>query len=222
MKNTFDRAVSGTMAVAAILVALTFVYKTFDERDPDISRDVEYVDGWEEVIADAHLVAGKPDAPIAILVFTDFECPACRGFHSIIDELMLEGQPISVYYAHSPLDYHRFALPAAKAAECAAGQAQFVAWADVVFAKQDSLGLKSWESFAIEAGIDNPLAIQHCATDPTPVAKIDRTTDFARQSGSRGTPAVHISGWRYSPPPSVDEIKAAIGVLLAGDIPTRD
>ena len=58
---------------------------------------------------------------------------------------------------HYPLPTHRFAEPAALAAECAGEQGRFAEFVGAVYAGQDSLGLKPWWEYARIATVQDSL-----------------------------------------------------------------
>src|SRR5579872_3250499 len=68
---------------------------------------------------------GRPDAPLMIEVFSDFECPACKTFHDIeVPQLMRDYvQPGKAYliYRYYPLAMHPHGREAAEFV-CAAAQ----------------------------------------------------------------------------------------------------
>lgn len=73
---------------------------------------------------------GKADAPVKVLVFSDFECPACKNFaeglEKQLDEQYVKTGKILYDYKHYPLPQHNPAAKyAANAAECAADQGRF-------------------------------------------------------------------------------------------------
>jgi protein-disulfide isomerase len=55
-------------------------------------------------VSPGSLVKGPPDAPIEIVVFTDFECPYCRHFHGRLDRILekFPGQ-YRLIYKHYPV-----------------------------------------------------------------------------------------------------------------------
>jgi protein-disulfide isomerase len=161
------------------------------------------VSDWPEAMKLSRFAGGNPHAPVTIIAAIDFECPACAAFHQTLQEVLAARRnDVQVRYMHWPLPYHRFALPAARAAECAAADGKFPAWADLMYKKRDSLGIESWGRFAAEAGIVDTARIARCATSPDPVAAIQAGTAFAKRAGGQGTPTVIISGWRFSSPPT--------------------
>jgi protein-disulfide isomerase len=151
------------------------------------------------------------DAGMPISVFSDLECPACRGLHFRLRELdkLLPGN-LSIRYIHYPLSYHRFAMSAAKLAECAASTGQFADIVDQVFTHQTELAMISWEELAERAGVPSPGNTAACASAP------DDAPTFRRIAAGRaladslkliGTPMVVVDGTIYDNPPTDAEFR---------------
>ena len=118
-----------------------------------------------------------------------------------------------------PLSKHRFARPAAQALECAAEQGRFEEFLDIVFTKQDSLGLKSWTSFAADARVANMTQYQKCSKAGAQMPRIEQGFSLARKLGVSGTPTLFVNGWSFPKPPTKVELVAAISAILAGRKP---
>lgn len=220
-------AVSGITSIAAIVVAVIAIHHEFSA--PAVARTLSergssYVPKWEG-LARAGRRFGNPRAPVTLIEFTDFECPFCRQFNKTIHTVMSR-YPNDVGYVliHRPLSIHRFAGPAARASECAGTTGRFMEAVDVLFEKQDSLGLKPWTSFAVDAGITDTTAFARCVTnvsDSAVMRPIDAGVRAANEMDVHGTPTVILNGWRYGQPPSDTELVRAIGDLLGGRPPYR-
>ncbi len=88
-------------------------------------------------------ILGKEDAPVSVIVYTDYECPFCQRHHKTMKQLVRRYRgTVNVAYRHFPLtSIHPYALDAAAAAECAAEQG-----GDAAFWKMtDSLFRQTWE-----------------------------------------------------------------------------
>lgn len=152
--------------------------------------------------------------------FSDFECPGCRSFHSALRSVNAAyPRDVVDYYVYFPLAQHRFALGAARAAECAARAGRFAAWSDAIFDKQDSLGLKTWASYASSAGIEDTMNIARCATDPAPVETIRRGLALGNKIGIQATPTVIVNGYRLATPPDSARLAAIIQSVRGGRDP---
>ena len=84
-------------------------------------------------------ILGNPEAPVAIVEFSDFACPFCGRFSKdILPELKakyIDTGQVLLAFRHLPLDrIHPRARPAAEAAECASRQGKFWRFHDLLFA----------------------------------------------------------------------------------------
>lgn len=83
---------------------------------------------------------GNKNAPITIVEFADFECPACRVAYQGISELVKNhGQKVQLYFMHFPLSSHPNAERAAIAAEAAGLQGKFWEMHDLLFTHEGTL-----------------------------------------------------------------------------------
>ena len=122
-----------------------------------------------------------------------------------------------------PLAQHRFARPAAKGLECADAQGRAPAFLDLTYEKQDSLGLKTWESFATEAGLKSAAAFGKCITEPSHTERIEAGVALGHRVGVHGTPTIIINGWRLATAPrSSSELSAMISRVAEGGTPVKD
>jgi hypothetical protein len=96
--------------------------------DGATAQELVAVDGWEALIQAGNRI-GSPTPSVEVLVFVDFQCPACRTFaqgplSTILDRF---GEKLVVIVRHMPLPYHEYSYAAAIATECASA----VAWPSV-------------------------------------------------------------------------------------------
>jgi protein-disulfide isomerase len=153
------------------------------------------IDNWLEYAAEGHRI-GAAGAPVALVVFSDFECPYCQRFASGgLRELRERfGDSVAVIFRHLPLPNHKLAKHVAKAAVCAADAGRFVQFHDAVFAKSDSIGLKSMEAFARDAGVTDGAAFASCMSSPTADAIVARDLEASSTLELTGTPSILIDG----------------------------
>ena len=154
---------------------------------------------------------GPPNAAVTLVEFGDFECPACSAFFRELRPLRAKNPSrLAIVYHYDPLPYHRFALAAARAAECAARQGRFEQMHDLLYELQDSFGLLKFEDMARRAGVPSTTGFRACESDPKVEAVIDSDRQLAIRLRLMGTPSVVFDDSLWSGAPPLTEIQAAV------------
>ncbi len=91
-----------------------------------------------------------------------------------------------------PLDFHKMAMPAAKAALAAREQGKFWEFHDRLFA-QTKLSKEAIHNIAVELNLDIPRFEQDMAS-PKIQAAINKDLQDAQKAGVTGTPTAFING----------------------------
>jgi len=203
---------NGALALCAVIVTLLVVRREFFPPAPPQAPPmrVTRVANWRAYAASGHR-SGPAGAPVNIVVFSDFQCPACRTLALHLKAIQEEfPQQVAVVHRHSPLRIHPFAVAAARASECAARQDRFEAYHDALFAEQPSIGLASWSRFASDAGMPDLPAFERCVAAAGPEAALARDTLDARALRVAGTPTVLINDLRFTGTPPLDSLRAFV------------
>lgn len=218
-RSRMDRPASVVIMAAAVIVAAAVVYRAFrparagsaTSRPPAPMEDAQ----WRNALGAGIFVSGSREAPVTIVELTDLECPACRGFATILDDVVVQrAGAVRLLYVPHPLTYHRFAMAAAKGAECAADLGGLAGWISAVYRGQDSLGLRSWGSYAAEAGIADTGRISDCARSAEPSSRVEEGLAIGTSLGSVGTPTVLVNQLRFFEPPDKAQLNHAIDQAL--------
>lgn len=183
---------------------------------PALAGPLIVVDDWVTVAGSGHS-AGPTSAPVVLVVFEDYECPACQYFATVTLPTVLaefSGQ-IRVVRRHAPLPYHRFAYASARAVECASDQGRFLEMHDALFGAADSLGIKAFATFAAEAGVPDSLAFAKCNARSDSLPVVDADLRLAMSIGATGTPTVAVNGLLFTSAPSVEALRAEVERVLA-------
>jgi protein-disulfide isomerase len=148
-------------------------------------------------------VKGKPDAPITLVEFLDFQCPFCSRFSSetlpqIVKEYVDTGK-VKFVSKHFPMDgLHLNAQSAAIAAECANEQGKFWEYHDVLFANQTQWENQSgnqtaqtFKQYATKLGLDMN-KFNTCFDSNKYQEKVSKELQEGSTYGVSGTPAFYI------------------------------
>ncbi|HVS62355.1 MAG TPA: thioredoxin domain-containing protein [Thermoanaerobaculia bacterium] len=156
---------------------------------------------------------GPSAAPVTIVEFSDFQCPACRSFNPILTQVLeAYGDRIQVAFRQFPLrSIHPQAQPAAEASLCAREQGKFWEVHDAMFADQRSLEPPQLKELARRLGLDGE-AFDECFDEGRHRAVVDRDLARGQQVGVTGTPSVFVNGREVAPGrvPSFEEMKALV------------
>ena len=139
---------------------------------------------------------GSPAAPVTIVEFADFECPACKDSLPVLRQLRdLYKDQVRLVYRDFPLSSHPQARPAAEAAHCAHEQGKFWAYHDALFAQAPDLKPSDYVTLADRLGL-NQAEFTACLAGTRPKAAVAKDLADAQSLGLSGTPTFFING-RY-------------------------
>lgn len=139
---------------------------------------------------------GSQDAPVTLVVFADFECPACRVFEmgALAGVRSSQGGEVAIVFRHFTTPYHRYAIPTAIGAECSARQSKFWEFHDVVFERQAELSALPVDSFAAASQVPDMAAFRDCLTDPRAAEAVQSDLRIAQELGAWATPFIVLYG----------------------------
>jgi protein-disulfide isomerase/uncharacterized membrane protein len=153
-------------------------------------------------------VAGDPDAPVTIVEFSDFLCPACKEASSVILSLIDENPgKIKLYYMNFPLDIdcndcmqqqlHKGACILAKGAICASQQGKFRKYNETVFENRpEKVSEKVMEQIINFSGLDKKI-FEGCMINPAADKELIRQINEAKRLNVNKTPVIFINGKMY-------------------------
>lgn len=176
-------------------------------------------------VTESDNILGNPAAPVTILEYSDFECPACAQYHSLLKRLLDEASStVRIVYRHFPLDnllptgeiQHPRAVPAALASQAAANQGKFAEMHDLLFENQYewaslpvSEAVSVFEGYAATIGLD--MARFRADRDSQESkAFVNAQKDESIRLGLNYTPTFFINGKAINNPTSYDEFKSVI------------
>lgn len=189
--------------VAAVLITIGLIggIVYFDGQSTATSSSTTVP---EEImtVAEGEWVKGNPSAPVTIIEYSDFQCPACGHYYPILKELLSkDGEKIRFVYRHFPLtNLHPNAEGAARATEAAGLQGKFWEMHDQVFEHQGDWApakdpTELFESYAKTIGLNlDQFRSDRTSNDVKNAVESDRTS--GNHAGADSTPTFVINGER--------------------------
>ena len=169
----------------------------------------------EDVRVGSAPVRGPDNAPVTIVVFSDFECPFCQRSEATLRALVDQyGGKVRVAFRNHALPMHPNARDAAKAALAAGEQGKFWEYHDVLFAHQDALDGASLERYAKDLGLDVARFRRVMASSQIDSA-LTADEGEAVRLGVMGTPTTFVNGRRLIGAQPLAKFQATVELGLA-------
>ena len=149
--------------------------------------------------ADSGKSMGSPSAPIRIEVFSDFECPACKGLHEQILPLVFKDYviPGKVYLVSReyPLPMHQYSREAANYATAAARIGKYEQVANALFLNQAAWEVsgKVWDTVANVLTPAEAKKVQSLAKDASVLSAVERDVDAGKAAAINQTPTMIVT-----------------------------
>lgn len=226
LKSTLDVLASVCMIAAAFAIFWAIWFRT-----PPVQRAIPgaTLPSRPIEIADAATL-GSRQAKVAIVVFSDFECPFCaqfatKTFPGLKSDYIDQGYVLFVF-KHLPLPIHTNAINAGEAVECAGKQEKFWTLHDVFFNDPAQIAEVGIPSLATRAGLDMKL-FSDCLGGNERV-KVLEDLQLARELDINGSPTFMLGinegqgeriavKERFSGAAPLTRFKTSIDALLSGN-----
>lgn len=198
-------AVPIAIVIAGALIAWSVIYSTGkipskttanNQQGQSAIEETGNLEAMNPVSSNDH-IRGNPNAPVKIVEYSDTECPFCKRFHSIMQQVMNEygnNGKVAWVYRHFPLDQlHPKARKEAEATECAAelgGNDKFWSYLDrlmEITPANNGLDPAELPKIAQYVGLDLT-KFNECLSSGKFAQKIEAHVQNAITTGGRGTP----------------------------------
>ncbi len=149
--------------------------------------------------------AGPEDAPVVLVEFFDYECPACKAAVSLLDQLLDEFDgKLVIYFKQFPIEGHAHSVAASYAAIAAYKQGKYVQMHEALMADQTRHTKDELFETARGLGLDmTKFAADYAAADPVVLA--DKKEGVV--AGVDHTPTFFINGRMYNDPITPELLK---------------
>lgn len=204
--NGMIRSIAIWGSVILVLVAgLLWLASGTDGSKDEVKTEVN-----ELKIEDKDWVKGNKDGKIVLVEYSDFQCPACKSFFPIVEEVIKENPDVKFVYRNFPLrSIHKHAQMAAQAAEAAGMQNKFFEMHDKLFVNQEEWALakdpvEKFVVYAKEIGIDADKFAQDMKSDAARDA-VEEDYSSAMKYRINSTPTFFVNGKKIVNPRSKEE-----------------
>jgi len=169
------------------------------------------VSGLTPPVAKADHRSGPDDAPVTLVEYGDFECPACGAAYPNVEHARRKlGPRLRFVFRHFPLtQMHPHAMHAAEAAEAAGAQGKFWQMHAMLFEHQDALEDADLVAYAKALHLDEKRFASELASEAY-VKAIRKSVESGIHSGVNGTPTFFINGVRHDGSWEAADLLAAI------------
>lgn len=143
---------------------------------------------------DERQCSGPKDAPLTLVVFSDFECPACGAAVPVLSEFARRSKaPVRHCAMVFPLIGHPHATLAAQAVLFARGAGKFWAVHDALFARQHALSDAAVRAILAELKLDVK-AFEAVLGAQSLMSQVHDSKDAGQRAGVTGTPTLFLNG----------------------------
>jgi protein-disulfide isomerase len=162
------------------------------------------------VSIDGDEVLGPKDAPVTVVEFSDYLCPACRQAHDTVKKIreMYHGQ-IKWVFKDYPLEKHEGAELAAEAARCAGEQNKFWEYQEVLYESKEKVTPERLQTYAEQLGLGGG-QFKQCLDSRKFKGKVEKDIEAAKKAGIDRTPTFLINGRLQVGGPSLENFKQLI------------
>ena len=168
-------------------------------------------------------VLGSADAPVEVVEYADYECPACQQFEVVqfpaVRRQLIDAGKVRWVYRDFPLEIHRFARLAAHAAACADEQGKFWEMHNRIYEGHSDWSAggnaaPAFRDYATEIGLDVD-RYDECMESARYAGRIQASVEQGSALGVGSTPSFLIGGRIYPGAISSDMIRRLTDSLAA-------
>jgi len=165
-------------------------------------------------------VWGSRNAPVTVVIFSDFQCPFCSRVEATLDQIKQTygKDKVRLVWKSNPLPFHQNAKPASEAAQgvfVLSGNDAFWKFHDTAFKNQAALSTDSYVKWAKESGVKDEAKFKQGLEAHTWADKVDKDLAVGKQVGVNGTPHFLINGVALSGAQPFDKFKEIIDQQLS-------
>ena len=166
-------------------------------------------------VTEADHAKGRPNAPVTLVEYGDYECPHCGAAYPVVQQLQKRfGADLRFVYRNFPLgEIHPHAVSAAMTAEFGAVHGRFWKVHDALFENQQRLGAPLYQAIVTELQLD-AAQLRAALEANTYLERVRADFNGGVRSGVNGTPSFFVNGKRYDGAPGFETMADALGEVI--------
>lgn len=198
--------VLGGIAVLGVVLIGLSMFRTrgaTTEQPADLPPDA-FASQAELVEAARGIPSGPEAAPVKLLVFSDYMCPACQHFAlrvepTIREQYIKNGQVQLVYYDFPLGGAHKYSFLASRAGRCALDQDKFWEYHDHLFQQQANWSfernapVQKFIDYARDLGLDVG-KFEACLRSDEHTEVVSANRALGLKLGVNATPTIYMNG----------------------------
>lgn len=190
------------VVAVAVVAVIVFVLVNQPAEAPIPDGTVERYEGIPQAKNDdGFYFMGNPDAPVRVVEYSSFGCPACREFYDSagddIVELVREGVITYTFIPRYTVGIQN-TRGAARAAFCAGEQGRFFEFHDALFEWVELYGNTAFSTNRFITGAENldldSGAMRSCLSGGAATQHVERSDQVAEAVGIGGVPYTTVNG----------------------------
>ena len=169
------------------------------------------------LMENATKVKGPAEATVTVVEFSDFECPACKGYQATVEQITKQyPDSVKIVYKHFPLDeIHPNARLASQASEVALEAGKFWEFHDKLFAAQTEWAeitdkkqlLEKFSEYAAELKIDKEEFLAKIESESI-VQKVQSDKELGNSLTVQATPTFFVNGIKTAAPQLLQTVES--------------
>jgi protein-disulfide isomerase len=175
---------------ADILKQLEEIRKLVTPKQREVVSDIDVT---LDIAGDP--VKGSPDAKVALIEFTDYQCPFCgRNEKTVMPQVIkdyVDTGKVRYVLRDFPLPFHKNARNAAFAAHCAGEQGKYWEMHDLLFQNQQALEPEKLSAYAATLKLDTA-AFDECMKSDRYAGKVTASLQDGNKATVQGTPSLVV------------------------------
>jgi len=149
----------------------------------------------QRISTDDDPAQGPVNAPVTVVMFSDFQCPACSATDPVLKKVLAEypGKIRFVVRDFPLTSIHENAFRAALAASAANAQGKFFEYTELLYTHQNALDAASLSKYAAQLGLNVKQFELDLSLEKT-AAEVRKDMADGKSYGITGTPTIFVNG----------------------------